>query len=134
MNKERVALVVEDEDMSANVVRGFLEAEGFSVLHCSSAEGALLMVPAHPLALITLDLRLRGMNGWQFLQRLREDNTLAATQVPVVIISGLPVDESALATWRGAVGALQKPFTRAQLQGVLADLGLHPAPVHTASA
>ena len=132
MNKERIALVVEDEDMSANVVRGFLEANGFSVRHCSSAEGALLLAPTLPLSLITLDLKLRGMNGWQFLQRLREDSTMA--RVPVMIISGLPVSAAApgLATSHGVVGVLQKPFTRAQLQGVLADLGLHPAPAHTA--
>jgi DNA-binding response OmpR family regulator len=132
MSTERIALVVEDNDMSANVVRLFLEADGFTVRHCSSAEGALILAPKLTLALITLDLKLRGMNGWQFLLRLREDSTLA--QVPVVIISGLPVSAAApgLATWRGVVGALQKPFTRAQLHGVLADLGLHPAPVHTA--
>jgi CheY-like chemotaxis protein len=131
MNKERIALVVEDEDMSANVVRGFLEAHGFSVRHCSSAEGALILAPKLSPSFITLDLKLRDMNGWQFLQRLREDNTMA--RVPVVIISGLPVgaDAPGLATSRGMVRALQKPFTRAQLQGVLADLGLHPAPVHT---
>jgi DNA-binding response OmpR family regulator len=66
---ERVALVVEDDDRSANVVRLFLEASGFTVLHCSSAEGALILAPKLPLALITLDLQLRDMNGWQFLQR-----------------------------------------------------------------
>lgn len=129
MNTKRIALVVEDDDRSANVVRLFLEADGFTVLCCSTAEGALLMAPQQPLALITLDLKLHRMNGWQFLQRLREDSTLA--HVPVVVISGLPVSAAApgLATWRGLVGALQKPFTRAQLHGVLADLGLHPAPV-----
>jgi CheY-like chemotaxis protein len=129
---KRIALVVEDEDMSANVLRLFLEAEGFVVLHCSSAEDALLLAPKQPLALITLDLRLPEMNGWQFLQRLREDSTLA--NIPVVIISGLPVTKAApgLAKWRGVVCTLQKQFTRSQLQGVLAEMGLDPAPVRTA--
>jgi CheY-like chemotaxis protein len=132
MKTERIALVIEDNDMSANVVRLFLEADGFTVLRCSSAEDALLLAPKQPLALITLDLKLHGMNGWQFLLRIREDSTLA--QVPVVVISGLPVSAAApgLATWRGVVGALQKPFTRGQLQRVLADLGLQPAPMHIA--
>jgi hypothetical protein len=50
--------------------------------------------------------------------------------VPVVIISGLPVSAAApgLAMWQGVViSALQKPFTRAQLERVLSDLGLLPA-------
>jgi CheY-like chemotaxis protein len=132
MNTRRIALVVEDDDLSANVVRLFLEADGFTVVRSSSAEDALLQAPKQPLALITLDLKLHSMNGWQFLSRLRQDSTMA--QVPVVVISGLPVSAAApgLATWPGVVGALQKPFTRAQLQGVLTDLGLRPAPMHIA--
>jgi len=122
--EKRYALVVEDDDMSAKVVRLFLQAEGFTVLRCASAEEALVLAPKQPLALITLDLKLNGMNGWHLLKEMREHSSLA--DVPVVIISGLPVSTAApgLATWRGVAGALQKPFTRAQLHQVLTDLGL----------
>jgi DNA-binding response OmpR family regulator len=125
--KERIALVVEDNDKSADVLRLFLEAEGFTVLRSFSAEDALLVAPQQPLTLITLDLQLYGMNGWQFLERMRD--TAALAQVPVIIISGRPVSDLALA--RGAAAALRKPFSRAKLQDVLAELGLlrTPAPV-----
>ena len=39
--KERIALVVEDDDQSADLVRLLLEAEGFTVLRAASAEAAL---------------------------------------------------------------------------------------------
>jgi DNA-binding response OmpR family regulator len=108
MKTGRIAPVVEDEDMSANVLRLFLEASSFTVRHCSNAEGALILAAKLSPALITLDLRLGGMNGWQCLQRLREDSILA--HVPVVIVSGLPVSKPApgLAAWHGAVGAPQR--------------------------
>jgi DNA-binding response OmpR family regulator len=120
----RVAMVVEDNDKSAAVLRLFLEAEGFAVLRARSAEEALLMALRQSLALITLDIRLGGMDGWQFLLRLRDVAALA--HVPVIVISGLPVTD--LARARGAAASLLKPFSRGKLQDALAALGLHPAP------
>ena len=119
---KRVALVVEDNDQSAKLIGLLLEAEGFTVLRVVSAEDALILAPAQTLALITLDLQMYGINGWQFLQRIRESSAL--THVPVVIISGQPVSDLALT--RGAAAVLQKPISRAQLKISLADVGLLP--------
>jgi CheY-like chemotaxis protein len=93
------------------------------VLRAASAEQALLMAPEQQLHLITLDIRLPGMDGWQFLQRLREMPALA--RVPVVVISGLA--NADLALTGGAAAILQKPISRVQLQSSLHGLGLHPA-------
>jgi PAS domain S-box-containing protein len=125
--KERIALVVEDDDQAADLIRLLLEAEGFSVLRAASAEAALLLAPQQTLSLITLDIQLPGIDGWEFLQRIREDSTLA--HVPVVIIAGIA--DSKLALTRGAAAVLQKPISRAQLKSSLANLGLHPAQEHT---
>ena len=125
--RERIALVVEDDDQAADLVRLLLEAEGFTVLRAASAETALLMASQQPLSLITLDIQLPGMDGWEFLLHLRESGILA--HVPVVIIAG--VADSNMALTRGAACVLQKPISRAQLKGCLADLGLHPAQQRT---
>ena len=116
----RVALVVEDDDHSADLVRLLLEAEGFSVVRAASAEAALTIAPQQVLSLITLDIRLPGMNGWDFLAQIRESDALA--HVPVVIISG--TDDNNLGLRRGAAAVLQKPIGRAQLKASLASLGL----------
>jgi CheY-like chemotaxis protein len=121
---KRIALVVDDDDRAADLLRLLLEAEGFTVIRAVSAEDALLLVPQQALGLITLDLEMYGINGWQFLQKLRESGTLA--QVPVVIVSGRSVHT--LARSRGAAAALQKPISRARLQAILADLGLLQGP------
>jgi DNA-binding response OmpR family regulator len=125
--KERVALVVEDDDHSADLVRLQLEAEGFTVLRAASAEAALVLASQQTLSLITLDLQLAGINGWEFLLQIRENSALA--HVPVVVISGLEVTNLALT--RGAAAVLQKPITRAQLKASLVNLGLHPHQGHT---
>jgi PAS domain S-box-containing protein len=126
---ERVALVVEDNPQAAELARLLLEAEGFTVLHAASAEAALLMAPQQALSLITLDIRLPGIDGWEFLQRIRENATLG--HVPVVIVAGIA--DTALALAGGAAAALQKPISRAQLKASLASLGLQPAPEHTST-
>jgi PAS domain S-box-containing protein len=125
----RVALVVEDDDKAADLVRLLLEAEGFTVLRAASGEAAMLMAPHHRLSLVTLDLELPGMHGWEFLQRLREHASLA--NVPVVIIAGLADTNDALN--HGASAGLQKPLSRAQLKSTLRNLGLDPETrrVHT---
>jgi len=72
--------------------------------------------------LITLDIQLPGIDGWEFLLRLRESDILA--HVPVVVIAGVADNNMALA--RGAACILQKPISRAELKSCLAELGLHP--------
>jgi PAS domain S-box-containing protein len=120
--KGGVALVVEDDEHAADLVRLLLEDEGFTVLHASSAEEALRMAPRQPLSLITIDLVLPGIDGWEFLLRIREVNALA--HVPVVIIASMVDSNMALAS--GAAAVLQKPISRAQLNASLARLGLQP--------
>jgi len=125
--KERVALVVEDDEHSADLVRLLLEAEGFTVLLADSAESALVMAADRTLSLITLDIALPGISGWEFLQQIRGSSTLA--RVPVVIVAGNADNNMALTG--GAAAVLQKPISRAQLKLSLSNLGLHPDEART---
>ncbi|MDJ0336902.1 response regulator [Cryobacterium sp. PH31-O1] len=120
------ALVVEDDPNSSKLVRLLLEAEGFHVISAPSGEEALELAQRIPLNLITLDLRLPGMDGWEFLLRLHESAALAS--IPVVVIAGLPNIGMALS--RGAAAVLEKPLQRAELQKSLTLLGLRPARSH----
>lgn len=124
---ERIALIIEDDEKSADLIRLLLVAEGFTVLHAASAEAALLLAPQQALSLITLDIHLPGIDGWEFLARIRESDTLA--RVPVVIIAGLA--DSNMALTGGASAVLQKPIGRAQLKASLDNLGLHPKASNT---
>ena len=125
--RERMALVVEDDERSAELVRLLLEAEGFTVLHAASAEAALELGPQQPLTLITLDVQLPGIDGWEFLRQIRQNSTLA--RVPVVVIAG--VIDKILPLNGGAAAVLQKPIGRAQLRATLSSLGLQPTHEHT---
>ncbi|TFD55294.1 PAS domain S-box protein [Cryobacterium frigoriphilum] len=120
-------LVIEDDAPSAELARLLLEAEGYDVVIADSAESALILAPQQPLVLITLDIRLPGMDGWEFLLRIRDDARLA--HIPVVVISGVADNNMALS--RGASAVLQKPIGRVALKESLARLGMGPTPDRT---
>jgi CheY-like chemotaxis protein len=119
---ERIALVVEDDFKSAELVRVQLEAEGFKVLHASTAEEALILAVKQPLSLITLDIMLPNMDGWDFLSHIKRVPELR--RVPVVIISIVADSDRGLAL--GAAAVMQKPISRKELYESLVGLGLLP--------
>ncbi len=118
----RTALVVEDDFKSADLIRVQLEAEGFTVLHAASAETALALAAQQPLSLITLDIMLPNMDGWEFLNRLKQMPAL--NQIPVVIISIVADPSKGFAL--GAAAVMQKPISRKELYESLNTLGLLP--------
>ncbi|HEY5490953.1 MAG TPA: response regulator, partial [Gemmatimonadaceae bacterium] len=118
----RTALVVEDDYRSAELIRVQLEAEGLTVQVVTSAEDALAIVENQPLSLITLDIMLPGMDGWEFLANIR--NRPACHNIPVVICSIVADRNKGFAL--GAAAVLQKPITRQALYETLAELGLVP--------
>ena len=118
----RTALVVEDDDKSAELIRLQLEAEGFTVLRASSAESALALAAQQPLSLITLDIMLPNMDGWEFLGRIKQVPALA--RIPVVIISIVAERNKGFAL--GAAAVMQKPISRQELYETLVELRLFP--------
>src|SRR4030095_3689850 len=98
----------EDDFKAAALIRLQLEAEGFTVLHAASAETALEVVTHQPLSLITLDIILPNMDGWEFLSRLKAVPDLR--RIPVVIIS--IVAESNKGHPLGAAAAMPQPVYR----------------------
>jgi PAS domain S-box-containing protein len=118
----RIALVVENDFKAADLIRVQLEAEGFKVLHAASAEAALALAVQQPVALITLDVLLPNMDGWELLNRLKQTPALA--HIPVVIISIVADRNKGFAL--GAAAVMQKPISRQELYETLVELGLFP--------
>ena len=114
----RVALVVEDDDKAAELLRLQLESTGFRVVRATAAESALELASRECPDLITLDIQLHGMDGWELLENLKQHPKLA--KVPVVIISIAADRNRGLAL--GASQVLQKPVGREELARALAEV------------
>lgn len=113
-------LVLEDDDRAADLIRVQLEADHCRVTRAASAEIALaILANDTPPDLITLDILLPGMDGWEFLTKLKADKRLA--HVPVVILSIVADSNRGLSL--GAAHVLQKPVSAEDLQTALCKLG-----------
>jgi signal transduction histidine kinase/DNA-binding response OmpR family regulator len=117
-----LALVVEDDDKAAELLRVQLESIGFRVAHAATAEAALILATQECPELITLDIMLPGMDGWEFLEQFKQHPLFS--EVPVVIVSMLADTNRGMSL--GASQVMQKPVGRDQLARALLVLGFPP--------
>lgn len=76
-------LVVDDEESICLLYQAELTQVGYSVRVAHDGAEALEKVDIDPPDLITLDIKMKGMDGIQFLRKLREKYS----QIPVIICS-----------------------------------------------
>jgi signal transduction histidine kinase/ActR/RegA family two-component response regulator/ABC-type uncharacterized transport system substrate-binding protein len=127
---ERI-LVVDDEQLVANIVAGMLRRLGYEVTTCAGAEQALERLAAEPdgWALLLSDLNMPRMTGLDLIRHLRANGNA----VPCLLASGF-VDSARTEAEASALGIgaiLDKPFTKDSLgRAVAAELAAHqPAAV-----
>jgi len=97
----------------------YLDGLGVQVVHARDGEEGLELIRAHGPAAVVLDIRMPGLDGWQVLTRVREDQAMSA--VPVIIVSIL--DERSRGMTLGATDYLVKPVGREELVGALRRVG-----------
>ena len=78
----RSVLVVEDDHNIADLLRMYLEKEGFSVRIAPDGGTALQEFAKAAPDLILLDVMLPVLDGWSVLSRVRE-----ASRVPVIMLT-----------------------------------------------
>lgn len=108
-------LVVEDEEDLREMIRDGLELSGYNVVTAREGQEALDQIPRiQHLCLVLLDLMMPGMNGWDFLEKIRQQPELAS--LPVVVHSSVGGRAP-----KGATRVLQKPTRFGQLLSVVQD-------------
>jgi len=86
MNSEQWrVLIIEDEADNTEVIREMFEYNAIQSWASTTAEDALTMIPDVQPNLFVVDLALPGMDGWGFLQALRDDP--ATADIPAVAIT-----------------------------------------------
>jgi signal transduction histidine kinase/DNA-binding response OmpR family regulator len=90
-SKDQTILLVDDDGDFSDVLRQLLQREGYRTLSVLSGEEALKTLEYLKPALIFLDLKMPGMDGFAVLEHLRADDRWQ--DIPVVILSGADVSE-----------------------------------------
>jgi CheY-like chemotaxis protein len=113
-----VVLLVEDHETSAAGYTQLLTGAGYRVARAGNGYEALAEVSRETPSLILLDLKLPKLDGWDVLQRLKADASVAA--VPIIVVTGdaLPTHHE-MARSRGAVAVLSKPIDPGELLTVV---------------
>lgn len=80
-------LVVDDEEDILNLMRDFLEAEGYTVLTAATGPAALATLQETPVDCVLLDVMMPGQSGFDVLRRMRDQG-----DVPVLFLSARQED------------------------------------------
>ena len=111
MAEQRRILVVDDEPDLVHAVRLYLEMEGFLVFAASNGYEALEKVREKLPDLVVLDVMMPEMDGFETLQRIRENHS-----VPVIMLTvrGEEVNK-VRGLQMGADDYVTKPFSQKEL-------------------
>ncbi len=82
MTLNQTILVVDDEETIREVVRRYLEREGFKVNEAADGFEALDAIRSDPPDLIVLDLMLPGIDGLSLTQHIRQDR-----HIPIIMLT-----------------------------------------------
>lgn len=118
--RRKLVVVAEDETAIADVIRRYLERDGYLVHLVGDGAAALLAAQTRAPAALILDIGLPGMDGIEVCRRLRRDDNW----VPVLFVSARDDEvDRILGIELGGDDYLTKPFSPrelvARLGGVL---------------
>jgi len=114
-------LIIEDEDDIRTFASRVLELEGYRVLQAGDGDEGLRLARGNQVAMVLLDLRLPGRDGWAVLSQMKSDPELSS--IPVVVFTasaGVPQQSRALA--EGAADYLVKPLSATSLRKSIARI------------
>ena len=86
-------LIIEDDKFITKAMKYKFEEKKFTVKTCRTAEDGLETLNSWLPDAIVLDILLPGIDGYEFLRRVKADSQLK--DIPVIVASNLPKDEEA---------------------------------------
>lgn len=99
-------LIADDESEIRNLLRLYLEKDGYQVLEAEDGIQAAKLIAKEEIDLVLLDIMMPGMDGYQVLRKIRK-----SSNIPVMILSAKNQDvDKILGLDLGADDYLAKPF------------------------
>lgn len=113
MEDSKRILVVEDEEKILEVIKAYLQKEGFEVLTCTNGEEALNLFKDQVIHLIVLDLMLPGISGEDVCSKIR-----TMSDVPIIMLTAKSEEDDKIeGLAMGADDYITKPFSARELVG-----------------
>ena len=112
---DRSLLIIEDDPRFSSILADVAREKGFKVLIAGDGETGLYFADFYKPSGIILDIGLPGIDGWQVMERLK--NNLETRHIPVHFMSGH--DKTVDAFMSGAIGYLTKPISMEVMEQTL---------------
>ncbi len=113
-------LVIDDEVALRNAIRRVLQQRGYVIELAEDGFQAGVRLSQFKPDLLTLDLAMPGLDGYEVLQFIRQQPEFK--QLKVLVISGLGDEALSKAMELGADAVLTKPFENIELQNTVEKL------------
>ena len=104
-------LVIEDNEVTGQLIQSQLTSSGYETLKCAQPERAMEIAAEHQPDAITLDLLMQPVHGLEVLLQLKNDPR--TSKIPVIVVT--IVDQPGVGTALGADEYLIKPVDKATL-------------------
>ena len=119
VDRKRI-LVIDDDLPLRGMLSAALRQHGFQVLLAGDGAEGQRALNLHKPDIILLDLAMPNVNGWDFLQRLKETGHIG--RVPIIVVSAhLRVEPQAILQM-GVAAILPKPFNLEDLLSLIEHL------------
>jgi len=104
-------LVIDDDPNIGQLVKIYLEKEGYGVKHCLSGTEGLNAFKKHQYHIVVLDIMLPGMDGWEICREIRK-----ISDTPIIMLTAKgEVFDKVLGLELGADDYIVKPFEPKEL-------------------
>ena len=112
MSNDKVKIFVVDDDINiCELIRLYLEKEGFDVKTANRGDHAVEEFSAYAPGLVVLDIMLPGMDGWQVCREIRKKSN-----IPIIMLSAKgETFDKVLGLELGADDYMVKPFEAKEL-------------------
>jgi DNA-binding response OmpR family regulator len=118
MSNKPVILIVEDAGDVAQLVRVILRKFDLEIHHVDNGQSGLVFLESTIPDLMILDIAMPVMNGWQFLEMVRE--LPDRRQIPVIMLTAHTDSGNRMVGQMEAVAAyLTKPIAPDELRGAV---------------
>ncbi len=105
---QRVVLVVDDQEPTINLFRRYLSQTDWKLVGTNHADQVMALVRQVQPQVITLDVMMPQVDGWELLQTLKLDED--TRNIPVIICSAWADPDLAMSL--GAAAYIKKPITQ----------------------
>ncbi|MFO7667876.1 MAG: two-component system response regulator [Desulfobacterales bacterium] len=121
MKDRPVILVVDDLPQNIELLEAQLVPQGYEIVTAENGEEALEKLSSNEIDLILLDVMMPGMNGFEVIRRVRQDNTHQL--LPIILVTSLrDTEDRVKGIEAGCDDFISKPVDKLELSARVRSL------------